>query len=698
MKTPFHTLGKFIGSRMGRCIAFVLVILQGSTVNGQRLAVDDLSVTLLTSEEVLNMEEGTSKTVVIGQAHKNNGYFFGYDGSSAVSTLFGASMAAGQKTALTVAGQANYRLLLRKSEAGKYVIESAAYEGTCLTNKVAWEAQEFGWTAQSTAALASTSDMSADYDLAYLVRFSSTGSKSYLNSQGNITKWMLKDGEGEWSVWCVYEVQGDIPEEPDPEPVEEDPDRCTGVPAYRIPCGTFTAATYLTSISVTGEGVLGDLDYQPAKPTSKINIYTAQRLTVARGGTMTIRSTVSSEQATVYTLFADLDGDGIFEEQTSDLEAQFTIPSETRVMGRLRVRIDKNNGTANADLWGAYYDFPLYFADATPGRALSLRVNSTGRGTVSINGGTAAEQTTATFQRGDSVTIEAIPTRGYGFLGWQKDRCIISKSARLTLAMTDNKDLTALFGTANEYTIHIIGLKDGQEGGLVIDGTTLHDGDTFACSGAPVAGVDYTILPVEGLGCAVTTEGSTLVLAYFITDQALIDPTNKYQLICQRGTVHYKTGDTYLINTKTQDYPAENAEWVIEPTTDGYFFYNVGAAQYLCAGSSYALKDTPSDPLTIHNTQNSAYPFYLMMGAKYFNIGGSYQLVIDSWSTLDAGNQFRFVYVGEHATGLEDMDGSTSLTNHIGDVGNCYDLAGTRVVRPHRGIYITGGKKHALIK
>ena len=163
-------------------------------------------VTLLTSEQVLNMENGTSKSVVIGNPHKNNGYFFGYNGSTKVSTLFGASMAAGQTTAETVAKNDDYKLILHKTTSGTYVIESATHPGTYLVSTPAWGSTEFGWTATSVSALASTSDMSADYTLNTLVRFSKDSGANYFNSQGNITNWAIKSGTGEWSVWCVYEV------------------------------------------------------------------------------------------------------------------------------------------------------------------------------------------------------------------------------------------------------------------------------------------------------------------------------------------------------------------------------------------------------------------------------------------------------------------------------------------------------------
>ena len=179
--------------------------------------------TLLTSAEVLGMENGTSKLVVIGQAHKNNGYFFGIDNSgSKVSTLFGATMEAGLVTAGKVANDDSYRLLLSKTNEGKYVIESATSTGNYLVSTPAWGTTEFGWTALEVTALGSVTDMSADYDLGNLVRFSTDGGANYFNSQGNIANWAIKAGTGEWSVWCVYALSE--VEDPEPEPTPEVPE------------------------------------------------------------------------------------------------------------------------------------------------------------------------------------------------------------------------------------------------------------------------------------------------------------------------------------------------------------------------------------------------------------------------------------------------------------------------------------------
>ena len=170
------------------------------------------AVSLLPAQDILDMDNGTTKTVVIGDPHKKNGYFFGFDGSSKVGRIaFGTTadnytMSEGLVQAAAAAEDEAYRLLLHKTDEGKYTIESKTYPGVFLTNTPDWGDTAHGWTALSVSSLASTSDMAADYDLAQLVRFSATGTKQYLNSQGNISNWKLADGEGEWSIWCVYEV------------------------------------------------------------------------------------------------------------------------------------------------------------------------------------------------------------------------------------------------------------------------------------------------------------------------------------------------------------------------------------------------------------------------------------------------------------------------------------------------------------
>ena len=676
---------------MKKIYIFTLLL---SLLSSSLIAGEPFAVTLLTSEQVLNMENGTSKTVVIGQPHKNNGYFFGYNGSTKVSTLFGASMTAGQTTAEAVAKSDEYRLILSKTSSGTYVIESELSPGTYLVSTPAWGSTEFGWTATSVSALASTSDMSADYTLSTLVRFSKDSGANYFNSQGDITKWAIKSGTGEWSVWCVYEVTGDIPE-PDPvEPTPETEDVCKNVPAYRIPCGTFTAATYLTDIQVKGMGVLGELNYQPVKPTARMNFYTAQRIVVAPGGEVEVVATLNSATSNVYSVYVDLDGDGQFEGQSMSLDTVFTVPAEVRAMGRIRVRIDKGGlYSPNSDVWGVYYDFPVYFGEATVQRSLIAKVNSAGRGTITMNDGEASETVQGQFERGTTVSLKAVPAKGYGFLGWKTNRYIFSKDAEITVDMTDNKNIIAVFGNANEYTVSIIGLRPTETGGLIVNTDTLGTGDTMECSGSPEEGVDYTVMMVEGLNYDVNVSGKNLVLSYFTTDRTQLDDYCLYQLVVARGTVHYKADDTYLINTKDQDYPSDNALWkIIKDTSsdNAYYLYNIGAQKYVSSGSSYSLTDTPSSVVSINSTGNAKYPFYMKMGSNYVNVGGSYQLVIDSWSTLDAGNQFRYIYMGEDVpTGIEE---GREMRDERRET-SAFNLAGQRVGSDYMGIVISNGKK-----
>ena len=159
--------------------------------------------TYLTYSQINAMENGTSKTVLIANPHKNNGYFLGYDGSSKVSTLFGSTMAAGLSTAQTLANNANYRLTLTKTDDGKYTIESTGHTGYYLTNSPGW-GSSYSWQIITVSSLTSTSDMAEDYVQGDLFRLY-TGS-NWLNSQGNISNWLMNGGTGEWTVWCAYEV------------------------------------------------------------------------------------------------------------------------------------------------------------------------------------------------------------------------------------------------------------------------------------------------------------------------------------------------------------------------------------------------------------------------------------------------------------------------------------------------------------
>ena len=169
-------------------------------------------VTLLPSSDILNMENGESKVVVIGNPHSSSGYFFGYNGSTSVSSKFGATMAEGLANAVNYANDDKYRFIITKSY-GTYLIQSETYSDIYLNSTPTLSTNSTYWTISSVSSMSSTSSLPTGYSVNNMVRFATNsggyywGGTNYLNSRGDINSWTMMTGTGEWSVWCLYEVE-----------------------------------------------------------------------------------------------------------------------------------------------------------------------------------------------------------------------------------------------------------------------------------------------------------------------------------------------------------------------------------------------------------------------------------------------------------------------------------------------------------
>lgn len=284
-----------------------------------------------------------------------------------------------------------------------------------------------------------------------------------------VVAYYIKTGRGN-SYWEIDEVDY-TPKEPGE--VTEDDDVSPNVSAYRLPCGTYNAKTYLSSLDIEGEGVLGELHYKAAAPSNRYIVYTAQRVVVARGGEVNLKGVL--EGATTsgldVTAYADFDGDARFEQTVAigakkALEAKLTVPANTKaVMGRIRIRVDKSGSVGpNADVYGVCYDFPVYFGDSDGQRVLTLHANSATRGTVVIDG---SQATTAKYKRGEEVTVCAVPSKGYRFFEWRQCESalsltkgiVVSSTPVYTTTMTEDKTLTAIFVPTNEDDSECIRLE-----------------------------------------------------------------------------------------------------------------------------------------------------------------------------------------------------------------------------------------------
>lgn len=279
-----------------------------------------------------------------------------------------------------------------------------------------------------------------------------------------VVAYYIKTGRGN-SYWEIEETDYNPN---DNTPVTEDDDVSPNVCAYRLPCGTYNAKTYFSSLDIEGEGVLGELHYKSAAPGKRYIIHTAQRVVVARGGEVNLKGVLEGATTTGLdvTVYADFDGDAHFEQTVSmgakkNVEATLTVPASSAtpepVMGRIRIRIDKSGSTGpNADVYGVCYDIPVYFGLSDGQRLLTLQANSAVRGTAVIDG---TKTTTASYKRGEEVTVRAVASKGYRFFEWRQGRNVVASTPVFTTTMTENKTLTAVFIPSNEDDSECIRLE-----------------------------------------------------------------------------------------------------------------------------------------------------------------------------------------------------------------------------------------------
>ena len=290
-----------------------------------------------------------------------------------------------------------------------------------------------------------------------------TDSTLGLNKGANgVVAYYIKTGRGN-SYWEIEETSynPDDPSTGDGQATEDD-DISPNVGAYRLPCGTYNAKTYLSQLDIEGLGVLGELHYKSAAPGKRHVIYTGQRIVVARGGEVNLKATLEgyTTAGLDVTVYADFDGDAHFEQTLSlgakkELTGKLTVPAPSAsspqaqpVMGRIRIRVDKSGSVGpNADVYGVCYDFPVYFGDSDGSRLLTLEANSAVRGKVFIDGTTSAQ---ASYERGTEITVHALANKGYRFLEWRQGRLAVNSTPNFTTTMTENKTLTAVFVPTNE--------------------------------------------------------------------------------------------------------------------------------------------------------------------------------------------------------------------------------------------------------
>ena len=122
-----------------------------------------------------------------------------------------------------------------------------------------------------------------------------------------------------------------------------------------------------------------------------------------------------------------------------------------------------------------------------------------------------------------------------------------------------------------------------------------------------------------------------------------------------------------------------NQQFKIQKTGENYYLYSVGAGKYLAKDGS--LSDEAVDALEIHDVRANFpnYPWKLCIGGNGLNTQIANQtatgIIINSWTTADAGNTFQIVDIEEKPL-LDALNELSTLVNNAkGELQNKHKIA-----------------------
>lgn len=177
---------------------------------------------------------------------------------------------------------------------------------------------------------------------------------------------------------------------------------------------------------------------------------------------------------------------------------------------------------------------------------------------------------------------------------------------------------------------------------------------------AEAAGTAYWVNVQTPTGTPKYNDGQGLYTMYNVyqTEETFIESTiSSWEQIANTKLFTLRTSRSQL--TVSNDYTqgktthdiggtfnANDAQYqwaILQHATNGnYYLYNKAANKFLCKDAT--MSTTPTD--AVQNLPKSGGTFMLKFDdSHYINMGGNNQLVIDWWSTADAGNKFTITHV-----------------------------------------------------
>ena len=156
-----------------------------------------------------------------------------------------------------------------------------------------------------------------------------------------------------------------------------------------------------------------------------------------------------------------------------------------------------------------------------------------------------------------------------------------------------------------------------------------------------------TLLTVSGLNATEVVADNQPV-----TDWANLSNNKAYTLCTSRSELVAKTDNSRIATTKDigGTFDASNTQYqfaLLKNTSGSYYLYSISASKFV--NKTGDLVETPADPI-LFKDGNASGTFVLYFDAShYMNMGGSNQLAINGWSTVDEGNSYTITPVADFA-------------------------------------------------
>lgn len=220
---------------------------------------------------------------------------------------------------------------------------------------------------------------------------------------------------------------------------------------------THNAGNYSSPITYTlkGQGKSGaqniKMSYSPSSidfGAVEVNTSAEQILRITNDSASTDNLSVSlSNPGTGFSIVND-SSFTVAPGQSHDVKLRFTPTEAKSYASSLRI-------THNATNISSPLEIPLAGSGSTSSFTLTIYIDPTNAGKVTVNGEELTPPIKKKFNKGDSVKIEALPNSGYKFVKWQGD--ISSTNSSLSFTIDRDITITAQFAavSSDSYTLTI---------------------------------------------------------------------------------------------------------------------------------------------------------------------------------------------------------------------------------------------------